>query len=182
GDEDALDADRGLDHERDVTLAVWADVFELRRRVFRVPRQVVVTAVRDALELRPADRIEVLDVARRARVVRALILAVLARTEVVATDAVAHVPAEPLVEPVAVPLVGLGGRDEVRHLHLLELAHAEEEVAGRDLVAKRLSDLGDAERRLAARDLQHVLEVDEDPLRRLGAQVRARSLFLDGPD
>jgi hypothetical protein len=40
--------------------------------------------------------------------------------------------------------------DEELHLHLLELAGAEDEVARRDLVAERLADLRDAERRLLA--------------------------------
>ena len=52
---------------------------------------------------------------------------------------------------------------------LLELSGPKDEVAGRDLVAKRLADLRDPERRLLARELQDVLEVDEDPLRGLGA-------------
>ena len=84
--------------------------------------------------------------------------------------------------PVLEPLRRLVGRHEVLHLHLLELARAEDEVAGRDLVAKRLADLGDAERRLLARELEDVLEVDEDPLRRLGAQVGLRARVLDRAD
>src|SRR4029078_8544053 len=89
---------------------------------------------------------------------------VLAHTKLAVTQAVAAVPVEPLVDPVAVPLVCFVRRDEELHLHLLELAHAEEEVAGGDLVAKRLPGLGDSERRLASRDLKDVLEVDEDSL------------------
>ena len=46
------------------------------------------------------------------------------------------------------------GRHEELHLHLLELARAEDEVAGGDLVAEGLADLGDAERRLLARELR----------------------------
>ena len=76
----------------------------------------------------------------------------------------------------------LVGRAEELHLHLLELAGAEDEVAGGDLVAKRLADLGDPERRLLARELEHVLEVDEDALGRLGAQVGGRAGVLDRPD
>src|SRR6266508_1847473 len=86
-------------------------------------------------------------------------------------EAIARVPAVALVDPVAEPLPGLVRRDEVLHLHLLELARAEEEVARRDLVAEGLADLRDAERRLPARELEHVLEVDEDALRGLGAEV-----------
>ena len=76
----------------------------------------------------------------------------------------------------------LGGRDEELHLHLLELARAEDEVAGRDLVAERLADLRDAERRLLAAELQDVLEVDEDALRRLRAQVGDRRGLLHRAD
>src|SRR5207253_11131208 len=93
-------------------------------------------------------------------------------------QAVAEVPVEPLFDPIAVPLLRLVRRNEVLHLHLLELAHAEEEVAGRDLVAEGLADLRDAERRSATCDLEHVLEVDEDPLGRLRPQEGARALLL----
>ena len=55
-------------------------------------------------------------------------------------------------------------------LHLLELARAEREVARRDLVAEALAHLGDAERHADARAVEHVLEVDEDALGRLGPQ------------
>ena len=85
-------------------------------------------------------------------------------------------------EPVLEPLLRLGRRHEELHLHLLELARAEDEVAGRDLVAERLADLRDPERRFLARELQHVLEVDEDALRRLRAQVRGRARLLHRAD
>ena len=75
------------------------------------------------------------------------------------------------VDPGLVRRLVLSRPDEVLDLHLLELARPEGEVARRDLVAKRLADLGDAERQLAAHGVQHVAEVDEDPLRRLGPQV-----------
>src|SRR5262249_46983257 len=89
---------------------------------------------------------------------------------------------ETLVDPVAVPALRVCGRDEELHLHLLELAHPEEEVAGRDLVSEGLADLRDAERRPAARELQDVLEVDKDALRGLRPQVRQRGRILEGAD
>ena len=55
-------------------------------------------------------------------------------------------------------------------LHLLELARAEREIPRRDLVAKALAHLGDAERNADARAVEHVLEIDEDALGRLGAE------------
>ena len=79
-------------------------------------------------------------------------------------------------------LLGVVGRDEVLHLHLLELERAEDEVARRDLVAERLADLGDAERRLAPREAEDGLEVEEDALRGLGAQVDGRAGLLDRAD
>ena len=74
------------------------------------------------------------------------------------------------------------GRDEELHLHLLELAGAEDEVAGGDLVAEGLADLGDPEGRLLAGEAEHVLEVDEDALRGLRAQVDLRALARDRAD
>ncbi len=91
-------------------------------------------------------------------------------------------PAEPLAEPVLEPLCRVRGCDEELHLHLLELADAEEEVARCDLVPERLADLCDAERRLASRELGDVLEVDEDALRGLRAEVRRGALVLQCAD
>ena len=79
-------------------------------------------------------------------------------------------------------LLGFVRRHEELHLHLLELARAEDEVARSDLVAEGLAHLRDPERRLLARELQHVLEVDEDPLRRLRAQVGDRARLLHRAD
>jgi hypothetical protein len=50
--------------------------------------------------------------------------------------------------------VGLAGRDEELHLHLLELERAEDEVAGVISLRKRLADLRDAERRLRRGELR----------------------------
>jgi hypothetical protein len=83
---------------------------------------------------------------------------------------------------VLVPLLRLVGRAEELHLHLLELAGAEDEVAGGDLVPERLADLGDTERRLLAGELEDVLEVVEDPLRRLGPQIGVRARVGDRSD
>ena len=88
----------------------------------------------------------------------------------------------PLVDPVAVPLVRVGRRHEELHLHLLELERAEDEVPGGDLVAERLADLRDPERRLAPRELRDVLEVDEDPLGGLRPEEHTLTGLLDRAD
>ena len=72
------------------------------------------------------------------------------------------------------------GLDEELHLHLLELAGAEDEVARGDFVAERLADLGDAEREFGARGGEDVVEVDEDALRGFGAQPHLARGVLNG--
>ena len=81
------------------------------------------------------------------------------------------VPAHPLLAPVVEPSVVFVRLDKVLELHQLELAHAKHEVAGRDLVAECATLLRYAERHADARGVDHVLEVDEHALRRLGPQV-----------
>ena len=124
-------AGRRLDHMGHVALARGGvDVLELLAGVLGVLAQVEVAAVGDPLELRPADREQVLDVAGGARVVGELLGVVRAQAQVVGADPEPRLPAHPLLEPVLEPLSGLGRRHEELHLHLLELARAEDEVAG----------------------------------------------------
>ena len=70
---------------------------------------------------------------------------------------------------------------EELQLHLLELASAEDEVAGRDLVAEGLAHLADAEGRLLAGRAHDGCEVDEDSLGGFGAQVVQAGLVIDRP-
>ena len=140
--------------------------------------QVEVRPVGDALEFAPAPREEVLDVGGRLGVVREFVGLVGAEAEVLLADAERLVPGEALLDPVGVPALVVAGLDEELHLHLLELAGAEYEVAGSDLVAERLADLRDAEGEFGARRGEHVVEVDEDALRGFGAQPHlARGVF-----
>src|SRR5207253_3559331 len=113
----------------------------------------------------------VLDVGAAGRIMRQLVLGVLAQAQLLLADAVVRVPIETLFAPVLVPLVVLRRRDEELHLRLLELPSSEHEVAGRDLIAERLADLRDAEGRRLARALQDIAKVQEDALRGLGPQV-----------
>jgi hypothetical protein len=77
--------------------------------VLGVRLEVEVGAVGDALELRPADREQVLDVGGPGRVVAELVGVVLAQAQVVGADAELLVPAAALGLPVLVPLRALGG-------------------------------------------------------------------------
>ena len=93
--------------------------------------------------------------------------------------AVARVPVPAPGQPLLEDVRRLVRPDEVLHLHLLELAHPEDEVAGADLVPEALADLGDPERQLLARALLDVLEVDVAALGRLRPEVHDRGVLLD---
>mmetsp|Transcript_3897 Transcript_3897/g.11976 ORF Transcript_3897/g.11976 Transcript_3897/m.11976 type:complete len:334 (-) Transcript_3897:71-1072(-) len=84
-----------------------------------------------------------------------------------------HQPAAAGLDPCGVlgypPFAGL---DEVLDFHLLKLSRPKDEVAGRDLVSKRLADLRDAKRHLGSGGAGHVLEIHEDALGRLGPEER----------
>lgn len=143
--------------------------------------QVEVGAVGDAFELGElvATEVEaVLDVGGALRVVGQLLLRVVVPADVLLADAEVAVPVPPLGHPVLLPLLVLARLDEELHLHLLELARAEDEVARRDLVAEGLAHLRDAERGLLARSRLHLGEVGEDALGGLGAQERLRAGVL----
>ena len=71
---------------------------------------------------------------------------------------------------------------EVLHLHLLEFASSEGEVAGRDLVAERFALLGYAEWDTDTAAINHVVKIDEHRLRGLWAEVDNVVISFNGPD
>lgn len=110
--------------------------------------EVVVGAVGDAFEFAPfvaAELEAVLDVGGALGVVGELLLGVLVPAHVLFAEAEAGVPVPAFLHPVLLPLLVLARLDEEFHLHLFELAGAEDEVAGGDLVAEGLAHLRDAE-------------------------------------
>ncbi|MPM15576.1 hypothetical protein SDC9_61947 [bioreactor metagenome] len=183
GHQRAGQAGRRLDDVRRVVLTLGlVEVLQDGAGVLGVGAQVEVGAVGHALQLAPVGALEtepVLDVDGALRVVGELLLGVLVEPQVGRVDAELDVPLVAVVDPVLVPLLVGPRLDEELHLHLLELAGAEDEVAGGDLVAEGLAHLADTERRLLARRGHHVLEVDEDALGGLGAQVVQAGLILD---
>ena len=72
--------------------------------------------------------------------------------------------------------------DEELEFHLFKLAGPENEVARRDLVAERLTDLGDPKRGLHARTVHHVLEVHENTLGCFGTQEVQSLLVIYGAE
>ncbi len=187
GEQAAIGPGRRLDHVRHhVLLALLIEIGERLAAELRVLLQVEVGPVGDALELAPADGELVLDVDRPLGVVSELVLLVLTDAKILPPHAVPLVPGEPRLDPALVPdLVGrppvdrLQRIDEELDLHLLELAGPEDEIAGRDLVAKGLADLGDPKRQLPPCRLLDVLEVHEDRLRRLRPEPRDGRGVLD---
>src|SRR5829696_6963242 len=194
GEHRAVDPGRGLDDVGVVTLLrrlvevgevvrrVGVEAFALRvLRLLRVRHQVEVGAVGDAHQLVPLPlpvlalwEEAVVDVHGALGVVGELLLRLLVEAQVGGADAEVNEPLVAVVDPLLMHALVLAGAHEVLHLHLLELARAEDEVAGRDLVAERLADLRDAEGNLPPQRRLHVQEVDEDALRRLGPEVSQR--------
>ena len=141
----------------------------------RVLAEVVVAAGRDAPQLLHAERVLEHDVRRALRIEREFRLRMIVLAEDGFGQADREQPVLAPLDPFAVALRPVGVlADEVFHLHLLEFAGAEDEVARRDLVAERFADLGDAERQLHAAGVDDVLEIDEHALRRLRTKISHR--------
>ena len=146
-----------------------------------MPVEIEVGAVVDSLELLPAERELVLDVERLLGVVRQLVRCVLVEPQLLGADAEAPVPLHTRLLPLVEPALVLVRPHEELHLHLLELARAEDEVPRSDLVAERLAHLRDPERDLLAGRLHDVEIVDVNPLRSLRPQVYDGGVLLHRP-
>src|SRR4051812_17630476 len=86
-------------------------------------------------------------------------------------------PLEACLLPVFIPFLLRAGTDKELHFHLFKLTHTENKLAGYNLVAERLTNLGDTKGYLHACRLLHVEEVDEDTLCSFGAQVNGICFF-----
>ena len=172
GQHAALHAEGRLDDIGDVALVrLGIEVGQILAGGLLVLGQVVIRAVGDAPQLAPAEGEQELEVRRGLGVEAQLLGVVVAQAEVFVLQADTEQPVMAERAPVVEPLeVGAGLAEELQ-LHLLELAHAEDEVAGGNLVAEGLTDLAHAEGQLAAGGALGVDEVGEDTLRRLGAEV-----------
>ena len=144
--------------------------------------QVEVGAVGDALDLRPAPGEAVLDVRGGFGVVGELVWVVWPQAQAVLVDTERGVPAHALPDPRLVPLLVLTGLYEELDLHHLELAGAEYEVAGGDLVTEGLADLRDAEGGPSAGGGDDVVEVYEDTLGGLRPEEGKAAVVLDGSE
>src|SRR6185437_1020704 len=173
----------GLDHMRHKTLfGLIIEIAEIFAAVLHVLFEVVIAAMGDSFKLAPAPREFVFDVAGADGIERQFFLAMLAQTQIVSLEAEILIPLEALITPLRIPLLAGFRFAEKLDLHLLELARAEDELFGRNLITETLAHLRDAERNFHARGIADVLKVDEDSLCRLGAQVDLRRAFFNGAD
>ena len=170
GEAHAVHADGRLDDVRGVGhILLRIEVFDLLAGELLVVPQVEVRAAVDALELLEAEREVELDVGGGVGVVGQLLMVV--EAVVLRAHAEVHMPLHAGFLPLGEPVELCAGLDEELHLHLLELAHAENELPGHDLVTEGLADLRNAERNLHAAGLLDVQVVDENALGRLRTQI-----------
>ena len=116
----------------------------------------------DTLYLLEAERHLELDVCRGVGIVGQFLVVMVAVFLVTETEDL--VPAEACLTPVVEPFQLFAGTNEELHLHLLELAHTEDELTCHNLVTECLADLCDTERYTHAACFLHVEVVHEDAL------------------
>ena len=135
----------------------------------------------NSFQFAPAEREFEFDVDRRLCIVRQLVVIMVLQfvfPEAEAFFIIFHACRAPVFEPFHGFLVAA----EEFHFHLRELAGAECEVAGRDLVAERLADLRNTERKLFSRGDADQVEVHENRLACFGAEISDMFFVEDGAD
>ena len=101
-------------------------------------------------------------------------------TVVICTEPECLMPLHTRFFPLIKPL-HLGTRFHKKlHLHLFELTHTEDKLAGYDLISERFSYLCDTERQLHATGLLHIEIVYEDTLCRFRTQINPISTLRSG--
>ena len=171
GQEHTVDANGRLDAVRNIAFAgLRIEVLNLLSADFLMVTEVEVGTGVDTFELLETEREIEFDIRSSIGVVRQFL--VVMETVVLCTHAKVDVPLHAVLLPLGEPF-HLGARAaEEFHLHLFELLHAEDELAGHDLVAEGLADLGDAERNLHTAGLLDIQILNEDTLSGLRTQVQ----------
>ena len=144
-------------------------VFNLLAGELLVVAQVEVGAAVDAFQLLEAEGEVELDVRGGVGVVGQLLMVV--ETVVFGPHTQVHMPFHAGFLPFLEPFQLGSGLDEELHFHLLELPHAEDELAGHNLIAEGLANLGDTEGNLHAAGLLDVQIVHENALGGLRTQI-----------
>src|SRR5579859_1982295 len=182
-EEGAIYAARRFDDPGHVALFRFGiGIAQVLAAILAVAREVPVLPPVDAFPFLPAQDGLVFDIKGLLRVVRQFVRAVRAEAQAIFVVDDALVPLETPLLPVIEPLLHLAGMHKELQVPLLELALAEEEVAGRDLVAESFPDLADAKGYRYARGFQHVVVVQVDVLAGFAAQVGLHALALNHAD
>ncbi len=124
--------------------------------------QVVVGTAVDTLNFLESERHLELDVGSGICIESELLVVV--ETVVLRSEAQSLVPFHTELLPFLKPFLLCARLNEELHLHLLELPHTEDELAGNDLVAECLTDLCDSERYFHTTGFLYVKVIHEDTL------------------
>ena len=150
-------------------------------------REIEIATVRNAFELAETGRCEgeaVFDVRRAVSglgVVRKLVGFVITHLQVRVGQAHRLPEFLALGEPEIAPHLGFVAMAEPFHFHLLKLARTENKVTRVDLVAEGFADLRNPERHTHTAGIENVFEIEENPLRRFGAQIYLIGIVFDWP-
>ncbi len=122
-----------------------------------------------SLKLLESEREPELDVSRSIRIVCKLVMVM--EPVIPVSHSEGLVPCHTVLLPFCEPVKLSTRLDEELHLHLLELPHAENELACNNLVPERLAYLRYSERNLHASSLLHIKIIHKYTLRCLRAQI-----------
>ncbi len=138
-------------------------------------REVEVGSGVDTFHFLEAERHLEFDVGGGVGIVGQLVVVVVAVFFI--AEAESLVPAQTEFFPGLEPFHFRAGAHEKLHFHLFELSHAEDELAGHNLVTEGLANLSDTEGDAHAAGLLHVEIVDKDTLGCLRTQVNGHCAF-----
>ncbi len=144
--------------------------------------EIVVGAVSDPLQLFGAERKGVKQVVGPLGVEGAIFFRNIKDGDLAAWDPNRFVPGQPIGEPLVEPLFALFWANEEFNLHLFEFTGTEGKVAGIDFVSEGFSDLGDAEGKFLAGNLEDIFKLNKHGLGGFRAEVGEVPFVLDWAD
>ena len=173
-----VDAERGLDNVRDEFLfCFFILICKLDTRRFSVSRKIEIDAICETPQFFAAERILKFKINRALAVVRTLIVRHLELAEHTFRYANCFGKKMHYLAPLFERLPPFIRLHEIFHFHLCQFAQAEDEVARRDLVSKRLPDLRDAERKFWMHRIHYIFEIRENASGSFRPQVRSERFF-----
>ena len=137
-----------------------------------VAAQIKICAVGDALNfLESQRRIVVHQIIGALGIVREVRFWHVQNLNLMARNTYTIPPFQPRLEPLFMPYLVLARFDKKLDFHLLKFTHPKNEIARRNLVAKRFTNLGDTKRKPSRGAIHHILKVHKNALSGFRAQV-----------